>query len=856
MELSGADAFLLFVVCILVNNSKLTYHVAAGGVMSLLHDLRYGVRILLKSPGFLLAAVVSLALGIGANATIFTMINTLFLQPLPVEKPSELMYVYGTDSSNAQNSVLGAFHPISYPNYLDYKSQNDVFAEMGLYSFPRSVSLATGEKPQPVNVEVVSGNYFSLLGVKPALGRTFLPEEDQDTGTSAVAVLNHKFWQRQFGGNPAVIGTTIRLNGHPFSVIGVAARGFDGTLSVFAPDMWTPVMSHPYVITQIFPGGPPDKNRRLLMFSGFGRLKPSITVPQAQLALQSIGRRLETDYPNENTGRNVGIMPLTQATIPPAFRDILIQGSGLLMAIVAFVLLIACANVANLMMARATARRREFSVRLALGGARLRLVRQLLVESLLIALPGGAMAVLIAMGGRNLIISLLPDGLNPANLNMPINSTVLAFILSLAIFSAMLFGLLPALRASRPDLGSDLKERAGSGGSPGRFKARNVLVLFQVALSVVALASAGLFIRSLSAAQTIDLGFEHDKLVVVPYDVTSNGYDAGRGMQYHKQIVERIRAVPGVAAATVASTVPLTPPFQRSVFPESQENTTTNRGVLVYSNIIGPGYFDTVRIPLVRGRDFNIGDRDGTQSVVIINEAMARRFWPNQDALGQRFRFFGETEPRTIIGIARNAKVIFVGEEPQPMAYTALEQGYSPAMALVVRTVGDPNTVRGTIEREVRSLDSDIALNNIQTASQLLSASLTGPRVAAILLSVFGSVALVLAAVGIYGVMSYSVNLRSQEIGIRMALGAKRPEVLRMVLRQGMTTVAIGLSLGLMAAIGISRLLSGLLYGVGTVDAPAFIGSAGVLLFVALIANYVPARRATYVDPIRVMRYE
>lgn len=502
-----------------------------------------------------------------------------------------------------------------------------------------------------------------------------------------------------------------------------------------------------------------------------------------------------------------------------------------------------------------TARRREFTVRLALGGVRSQLIRQLLIESLLVALPGGALALQAAAGGRDLIVSLLPAIVNPANLNMPIDGAVLAFTLALSIFSAILFGIAPALRASQSDLASDLKQRMGS-GSPGRFKTRNLLVLFQVALSVVALASAGLFIRSLRNAQTIDLGFEHDKLVVVPYDVTSNGYDAARGRQYHRQVLERARTIPGVAAAAVASTAPLTPPFQRSVFPEGQENLTAKRGVLVFSNIIMPGYFETVRTPLVRGRDFTDADREGQQPVVIINEAMAKRFWPDQDALGKRFRFFGDNEPRTIVGIARNAKYVFVGEEPQSMAYTPLEQTYAPALALVVRTAGRPDAMKPVIEREVRSLDPDIALNNIQTASELLSTSLTGPSVAATLLSVFGSIALVLAAVGIYGVMAYSVNLRSQEIGIRMALGAERRNVLWMVLRQGMATVLIGLVAGLAAAMGISRLLSGLLYGVGAADAAAFLGTAAVLLFVALLANYIPARRATHVDPIQVMRYE
>ncbi len=823
--------------------------------MTLLQDGRYAIRVLRKSPGFLIAAVVSLALGIGANATIFTMINTIFLQPLPVEKPAELMFVYGTDSNNAGNAVFGQFMPVSYPNYVDYKAQNGVFDELGVYSFPNPVSLGTGGKPEPANVQLVSGNYFSALGVRAALGRTFLPEEDTEPGASAVAVLDYKFWQRRFGGDPGIVGGAIRMNGHPFTVIGVAPRGFDGTIGVLTPDMWTPVMSFDAVLAgATFPGGPVDKNRRLLIFNVFGRLKPGVTLAQAQSTLQTIGRQLEKEYPNQNAGRNVAIMPLMQATIPPAFRSILLQGSGVLMAIVGLVLLIACANVANLMMARATARRREFTVRLALGGARTRLVRQLLVESLIIALPGALLAVAVAVGGRNLIVSLLPAAVNPANLNMPIDRTVLLFTLALAVVSAIIFGIAPAIRASRADLASDLRERLGAGA--GRFKWRNVLVFVQVTLSVVALASAGVFIRSLSNAQTLDLGFERENLVTVPYNVALNNYDESRGKEYHRQIVDRVRTLPGVAAASIATTLPLNPPFQRSVFPEGQENVKTNSGVLVYTNVIGPGYFETVRMPMLRGRAFSDADREGQQKVVVVNEAMARRFWPDQEALGKRLRFFGETEQRLIVGIVRNAKYIFVGEEPQPMAYTPVEQGYSPAMALIVRTSSRPDAMKGTIEREVQALDRQMPLNNIQTASQLLSASLTGPRVAATLLGVFGLLALVLAGVGIYGVMSYSINLRAQEIGIRMALGAQRQDVLKMVLGQGMTIVGIGLAAGLVMAAGISRLMSRLLYGVGAADLRAFSATAAVLLFVALVANFLPARRASAVDPNSVMRYE
>jgi len=826
--------------------------------MTILHDLRYGIRVLIKSPGFLLAAMISLALGIGANATIFTMINTIFLQPLPAEKPTDLMYIYGTDTNNSNNTVLGTFMPVSYPNYADYKDQNDVFTDMAVYSFPNAVSASIGgEKPAPLSVQLVSTNYFSTLGVKPVIGRTFLPGEGKDEETSSVAVLDYNYWQRRFGGSLSVIDSTIRISGRPFTVIGVAPKGFDGTITIIPPDMWTPVMSYHSVLAgATIPGGPIEHNRRFLNFNVFGRLKPAVTMAQAQTSLQTIGSRLERDYPNENSGRNVAMLPLLQATVPPQVRAVMMQGSGLLMAIVGLVLVIACANIANLMMARATARRREFSVRLALGGSRWRLIQPLLIESLLIAIPGGALGIVVAMAGRNLILSMLPAVLNPGNMNLSIDSTVLVFTLGLSVFSAMLFGTIPALRASRADLASDLKERAGTGVGGGRFNMRSALVLFQVALSVVALASAGLFIRSLSNAQTVDLGFEHDKLVTLQYNVTSNGYDKSRGQSFHRQMVQHLKSLPGVAAASIASTLPLVPGFQRSVFPEGQENVKNNRGILVFTNIVSPEYFDAMRIPLVRGRGFTDSDREGQRAVVVINETMAQRFWPNQDALGKRFRFFGAEEPRTIIGIAKNAKYNFVGEDPQPMAYSPIEQEYTPGMSVIVRTSGKPEGLKGTIEKEVRSLDPDIAVTNLQTASDLLSQSLTGPRVAATLLGVFGLVALVLAAVGMYGVMSYSVNLRSQEMGIRMALGAARQDVLLMVLRQGMTLVAIGLACGLLISAGISRLLSKLLFGVGTADLQAFSATATVLLLVAIIANYVPARRATTIDPINVMRYE
>jgi predicted permease len=490
-----------------------------------------------------------------------------------------------------------------------------------------------------------------------------------------------------------------------------------------------------------------------------------------------------------------------------------------------------------------------------LGSARSRLISQLLTECILVSLPGGLLALLIAMQGRNLILSFLPTNF-PLNINMSINVNVLAFTFGVSIVSGLIFGLLPALRASNPDLVSELKERGGSFAPAGRVNLRNVLVFVQVALSVIALASAGLFIRSLQNAQNVDLGFDKDHLVVATYDLSSNGYDKGRGKQFHQMVLDRLRSVPGVASASLAGSAPLTPAFQRSVFPEGRETAGNNSGILVFSTSIVPGFFDTMRMPLLRGRDFSNLDREEGMPVAIINDAMARKFWPGEDALGKRFKFYGDKEYRTVVGISKTTKYVFIGEDPQSMAYVPLDQSYASLMTLHVRTPGTPEAVKSAVERELRGIDHDVAVNSVLTGSELLTNSLFTQRMAATLLGIFGAIALVLAAVGIYGVMSYSVSQRAPEIGIRMALGAGRTEVLRMVLRQGMTVVSIGLFCGLVLAIGIGRLISRLLFGVGNTDLTTFVTISTVLVLVALIANYLPARRATNVDPVTVIRYE
>ncbi len=818
---------------------------------TLWRDLRFASRTLAKSPGFASVAVLSLALGVGANTTIFTLLNAVFLAPLPVERASELVAVYTTDEVSI--GPLGGLLPMSYPNFKDVRERNSSLVDMTAYTFPQPVSLSTGTDPQQAFAEVVTGNYFHVLGVRPHRGRFFRAEEDATPGSYPVVVLSYGLWQRRLGGDPSVVGRTVSLNGNAFTVVGIAPNGFKGVNSLFSPDLWTPLMMY----AQVLPPATrtwPDERRALLCWVA-GRLKPGVTTAQTEANLKAIAKSLEQEYPLPNRGRSLAVRPLAQATIFPGLRDAFVLGGAVLMTIVGLVLLIACSNVANLLMARASARRQEIAVRLALGASRGRLVRQLLTESALMALMAGAVGLLLAYGGRNAIWSLRPPFLAQNFVDLTLDGRVLLFTIGVSLVTGLLFGLMPSLQASRPDVVSALKEETRTAGpSRRRLALSNVLIVAQVALSVVALVAAGLFLRSLQRANAIEPGFDVDRLAVVGVNPGQGGYDTPRSVQFFRTVHERIRAIGGIESAAWASGAPFTGAPFRTVFREGDDPESKSGRNLAVATVVSPGYFHALGIPLLHGRDFTDADREGTMPVAIINQTLADRFWPHQEPLGQHFRFFTERFFRTVVGVVKTVKYNTLGEDPQTAVYTALEQTPSDSMVLFLRTAGGPGGVLGTAQREIRAIDAHVPLTNPFTMREVLSQALWPPRMAAILLGVLGGLALALASVGLYGVMAYSVAQRTQEIGVRMALGANRWNVLTMVLRQSMSLAIVGLGLGLAGAVAVSRVVSRLLFGLSPLDPVTFGGVAALLVSVALVASSVPAWRASRLDPLRALR--
>lgn len=819
---------------------------------ALWQDIRYGTRMLFKSRAFTIVAVLSLALGIGANTTIFTLINTVLLQSLPVAEPAQLMSVFGTDENNKGNQL--DFAPVSYPNYVDYRDQNDVFSGLLVFGGVGMSLSGTGE-PEQINGLMVSGNYFDLLGVKAARGRTFLPEEDATPGTHPVIVLSHGLWQRRFGGDPSIVGKTLTFNNQGFTVIGITPPAFRGTFAIGAADFWVPMAMHDQVLTGTFRKW--FNERRALLFNVIGRLKPGVTREQAQAALQTIGRRLEQEYPQANEKRNVMLVPLAQSTIDPNQRDLFVRAGGLMTTVVGLVLLIACANVANLMLARSTARRKEIAIRAALGAGRLRIIRQLLTESVLLAVLGGAVGLFLAYWATELLWAFRPPFFNQNDLSLKLDGRVLAYTTLISLLTGIIFGLAPALQSTRTDLVTELKERSGPPKQTRqRFNLRNLLVVSQVALCLVALIGAGLFLRSLSNAQRLNPGFETEKLMVMSFDLGAQGYNETRGREFDKQVQARVEGIPGVHSAAVASNGPLNPGFLRSVFIEGQEPPAGGRGILTLVTTVGTKYFETMGIPVLRGRDFGAADQETSVKVVVINEAFARRFWPGEEAIGKRFKFFGDDFQSEVVGVVRNSDSVNLGEDPRPLAYLPLSQSYAAFVTLIVRTDGDPKTVLATVRREVQALDPNLPLVAVSPISEVLDQVLWAPRMGAALLAVFGLLALVLAAVGIYGVLAYSVSQRTHEIGLRMALGAQRGDVLKMIVRQGMTLTLIGVVVGLAVAFLVTRFMESLLYGVAATDPLTFTGVSLVLAAVALLATFIPARRATRVDPMIALRHE
>jgi predicted permease len=820
---------------------------------TLLQDFRFAARLLLKSPGFTAVAVLSLALGIGANTTIFTLVNAVLLHPLAMKDPDSLVAVFTTDERN--RGTFFNLMPTSRLNFEDYRKSNDVFSGLAAHN---GLALAYSGKGEPEQIfgEMVTGDYFSVLGVTPALGRGFLPDEDKLPGASLVTVLSYNFWQRRLGGDPAVVGQTITLDGHAFTVIGIAPKGFKGVNAIGTPALWVPFMTHPQLATGFLKEG--LDSRRALIFDIAGRLRPGVSLAQADAKLKALAGQLAREYTNDNAGRSVALLPLAQATINPGFRQTMVSAAGLLLTVVGLVLLIACANVANLLLARASVRQREVAVRLSLGASRGRLIRQLLTEGLLLAIIAGGLGMAIAYWAQGVLWSQRPPALAADAIDLSPDLRVLGFTLAVSLVTAVLFGMAPALSASRPDITSELKQRGGAGTFGNRpWSLRNLLVASQVALSLVALVGAGLFVKSLANAQRIDPGFEYEKLALLSVDLGAQGYDEARSRDFHRRVLERVSALPGVESATLASGVPLFQgSFARTVFPEGVDSSDRKNGKLVQLNTVEPGYFGTMGIPLKHGRDFAPTDHPDAPHVVVINETMARQFWPEQDAIGKRFKFFGQDWWNEVVGIARDGKYNFLGENPQPHIYLSLEQVFEPAVTLHLRTSGDPATALGMARREVQEMDRLLPITGVFTYGEILRQSLWAPRMGAALLVVFGLLSLVLAVIGIYGVMSYSVNQRTRELGLRMALGADPSVVLKLVVKQAAWLALTGIAIGMALSLAVTRLVSNLLFDVPARDPLIFVGIPLLLCAAALVASALPAWRASRVDPTVALRIE
>jgi predicted permease len=815
-------------------------------------DLRYAVRNMRRSPGFVLVVVLTLALGIGANTTVFTVINTLILNPLPVRDPASLAAVSLAETQNTSKS--GAPLPISYPDLKDYQARNGVFQSLAGYSGPRLVTWQEGASAsQRLFCELATGNYFATAGITPAKGRFFSADEDGTAGARPVVVVNYGSWQTHFGGAEDIVGKTLRLNHIVFTVVGVAPPKFIGINGLFGPDLWVPAAMAEQLLPNEMNSALTDRSKAV--FQGIGRLRPGISLAQAQANLATIAAGLAREFPATDEGRTAAVLPVREALFSSSTGSAapVMFGSMILFLIVGIVLLIACSNVANLLLARSAGRQQEMAVRLAMGASRRRLARQLLTESVFLGLLGGAVGLVVGYAGLQLVFGMLPGSAN--FISPKLDLSVLLFALLVSLATGLLFGSIPAIKASRASVADALKEESRTTGrSRHGVSVANALLVTQVAFSFLLLVTAALFLRSIGRAYGIDPGFQTGHLAIFMTNPGQAGYAKPRAKAFYKDAAERVARLPGVESVSWSFNQPLWARSVSGLQIDGREQRSRTDNIRTIVNTVAPKYFETAGVTLEQGREFTDADRETSTPVVIVNEKLAQDYWPGTSALGKRVRIPGEKQMRQIVGIARNANYSSWAESPQLCVYVPLEQNYSDAMTLYARSKGDPGQLLVPVEREIKAAGPQILVGSPRTGRQVIDGGLFQARTGVTLLTVFGLLALGLASIGLYGILAYSVNQRKREIGLRMALGAAQGSVLRLILKQGMTLVLAGMAIGFAAALVAGRLLSRMLFGVGAGDPLSMAAAALVLLAVALWACYLPARRASRVDPLVALR--